>query len=887
MMRCGLFLLSLFFCCLLQAENLRYGTLENGMRYLILSNPNAETIELRLQVDVGASDEDEDEQGAAHFVEHMLFHSAKSYPEGIANHLRALGLVRGRGFNALTNFERTLYSLRFEDIALLEEGLFVLKAMMHEALFLSQDVEIEREIVLAEWRDGQTARERLNRKRSAIMRQGSRQARHGILGSFSSIENLSAQKLYDFYKKWYQPQNMRLLIAGNLSPDAVEQWLEENLGQLANAPLPVRDQFYYEPKLKANTQITHLKDTDSRLDQVALIFRLDDAITRDYQSDLGIKARLLDKLTLNILQNRLKELANGAVIRKADIGRRSIAVGIFANVSSRDYESALQEIFAARAYLLQEITKEEWQSAQQEMAQSLVRSRESGEYGAALFKISQDFFSSRPFPWQESVEKQQEILKDLRPEDGNQWVARWLEAEDIILQYQTIAGEEVLFLGKEELHARLKNTKAPEIDGLKTQAMVDFVFANPLPRGKILKNTTDAYGVHYLQLANGDVLYWLKDSRAGEYSYLITEAVIEEMEDLAWQTQIASQILAQTPPQGASQEAFIKWQKDKDVQISITLKENIWRMQGRALSLEDLGKIYHATLRTTPEIDNEALWQNISEEARLLERPRAKIEQEIERLRYGKIISKLPTQALVLAQSAKDWQQTYALLSQSKARHYLLSNAKEEEVILWVEKYLANLERQDSKNKLQKSPLLKGRKVIEIQNDNMQGEVHAYTWQQVKWQGVTAAHIDALNIIASDALKAVLRDEALGVYRVYFKSQFDDRAQQIKSYLYFRADHRRSEALMQLAEKVLNELPERLSEEDIHAMRLNFAQAENTRQNDPQVLLNRLALSIRHYGDGRYLLEVEDLGESFNEEWIKESARLIWNSKNQRVLLIK
>lgn len=279
------------------------GKLSNGLSYVLLHTPKEEgRLEVRLQVNVGASDENDGEQGVAHMVEHMVYRSAPNYPNGIGETLINNGWRRGQNFNAMTNYERTLYMFSPpKGVKQLKETLSALSAMLDKPDFSEEDWQKEQQIILAEWRNGQGVNERMNRQRTAVIRSGSRQARYAIIGSMQSIQEARAETLQAFHQRWYQPNNMRLLVAGDFKDSEVLPLLEQTLGKLSNHRLPERNADYYEPKLQLGWHVAQLQDKDSGGSFVATIFRLDDTSSRDYETIAGVKERLLDRYAAHIL----------------------------------------------------------------------------------------------------------------------------------------------------------------------------------------------------------------------------------------------------------------------------------------------------------------------------------------------------------------------------------------------------------------------------------------------------------------------------------------------------------------------------------------------------------------------------------------------------------
>ena len=292
------------------AENTYHqSSLHNGLQYVVLTVPSEPgRIDVRLQVGVGASDENgTTEIGVAHMVEHMVFRRAPDFPNGVGDTLMAQGWRRGANFNALTNYERTLYMFSpNKGTAQLNDTLKALSAMVKPHDFADEDWQKEKQVIMAEWRNGLSLNERMTRKRTAVIRSGSRQARYAIIGTPESIENTPVSVLQDFHARWYAPNNMKLVISGDIKPAQARALIEQYFGDLTPQPLLNRDGDYYEPKLQNGWRVEQIQDKDSGASQIALIFRLDDSTSRGYDNPQASRERLIDRFANQILSQRIR-----------------------------------------------------------------------------------------------------------------------------------------------------------------------------------------------------------------------------------------------------------------------------------------------------------------------------------------------------------------------------------------------------------------------------------------------------------------------------------------------------------------------------------------------------------------------------------------------------
>src|SRR5215203_5928866 len=196
------------------------GALPNGLRYYVRPNGRpARQAELRLVVKAGSVLEDDDQRGLAHFVEHMQFEGTRHFPgQGINEFLGSLGLSIGADANASTSFDQTEYTLRVPtDVpGAIDKALTILEDWAGAATFDSAAIERQRAIVLAEWRMHLGAEERTAEKIHRVQLQGSRYADRTPIGSPETIGRASREQLTRFYRDWYRPDLMAVIVVGDV-----------------------------------------------------------------------------------------------------------------------------------------------------------------------------------------------------------------------------------------------------------------------------------------------------------------------------------------------------------------------------------------------------------------------------------------------------------------------------------------------------------------------------------------------------------------------------------------------------------------------------------------------------------------------------------------------
>ncbi len=211
-----------------------YGSLKNGLRYAIRPNAKPENqVLIRMVVDFGSAAEAEDEQGLAHFIEHMAFNGSTNVPEGeMVRMLERLGLSFGADTNASTGFVQTSYMLDLprKDAALIERALFLMRETASEVRFEAGAVERERGVVLSEMRDGENFRFKSNRESFRLFYPDSFYANRFPIGQKPVLENASAEKMKALYGKWYVPDRTKIVVVGPVDPAKIEQEIARKFG---------------------------------------------------------------------------------------------------------------------------------------------------------------------------------------------------------------------------------------------------------------------------------------------------------------------------------------------------------------------------------------------------------------------------------------------------------------------------------------------------------------------------------------------------------------------------------------------------------------------------------------------------------------------------------
>jgi zinc protease len=287
----------------------KVGTLPNGIRYYIRRNAKPEQrAELRLVVNAGSILEDDDQRGLAHFVEHMAFNGTKNFAKNdIVKYLEGIGVRFGADLNAYTSFDETVYILPVptDSAGILEKSFRFLGDVANGILFDSTEVVAERGVVLAEWRNGLGAGERLRDKQFPVIFRGSRYAERLPIGKPEILENANPGPVRRFWRDWYRPDLMAVVAVGDADPARLEQLIRTTFGSIprrtnararTQASVPGHD----------STLVTIATDAELTTSGVSVLWKRPARATRTVGD---LRADLVEQLYNGMLNQRFQELA--------------------------------------------------------------------------------------------------------------------------------------------------------------------------------------------------------------------------------------------------------------------------------------------------------------------------------------------------------------------------------------------------------------------------------------------------------------------------------------------------------------------------------------------------------------------------------------------------
>jgi zinc protease len=496
----------------------KVGKLANGLTYYIQKNGKpAQKLELRLVVKAGSILEDEDQQGLAHFTEHMAFNGSTNFRKHeLVSWLQSIGVKFGADLNAYTSFDETVYMLpipttRKEDV---DKGFLVLQDWAGGLSMLDADIDKERDIILEELRLGKGAGDRMNKVLMPKIFNGSRYAQRLPIGQEDVIKHFKPDALRRFYRDWYRPDLMAVVVVGDLDPLEAERLVRKHFSGLKN-PAKARLRDYAPIPPRQDTEALVVLDREAGGNGVLIRYPvtpvLEKGTLRDYRN------QLVDILFSNMLNARLQELAQlptppfmGAASTLGKLTPRYKAYSASATVGAAGAEPALAALVMenerARRF---GFSTAELDRAKKNLLRLYARvwnEREKTDSGVYVAEYTRNFLQGESIP---GIAAEYQYVTDLVPglslQEMNAYARRTIPAD---------SGKLVIYTGSNKIDATVPTgpqllayvdaAKKADIAPREEKVLGSKLLAEPPVAGTIVAESADpTLGLTRLTLSNG------------------------------------------------------------------------------------------------------------------------------------------------------------------------------------------------------------------------------------------------------------------------------------------------------------------------------------------------------------------------------------------------
>lgn len=497
----------------------KMGKLANGLTYYIRKNTRPEKkVELRLVVNAGSILEDDDQPGLAHFAEHMAFNGSKNFKKNdIVSFLQSIGVEFGADLNAYTGFDETVYILPIptEKKENVEKAFQILEDWASTVAFESAEIEKERGVVLEEERLGKGAEDRMFRVTYPKMFEGSKYAQRLPIGKAEIIKTFKPETIKRFYKDWYRPDLMAVIVVGDLDPAEAEALIRKHFSRL-KGPAKPRERVLAEVPGRSRSEGLVVTDKEATNHVVEIYYSYkkakEDVTLGDYRK------YLVRSLFRSMLGQRMQELTQKAdppfLFGGSNIGswaRGYEGFNSFAYVSKKGPEAAIaalvQENERARRF---GFTASELERTKKMMLKNIERSyneRDKTESAALAAELIRHFLQKEPIPGIENEFRYyREFLGGITLEEVNAAAASQIpvagDSKLVILTGPEKA--DFAIPSNEQLLAMAEEAAKADIKPYEDKAIASALMESAPAGGKIVSEKSNAaLGTAELMLDNG------------------------------------------------------------------------------------------------------------------------------------------------------------------------------------------------------------------------------------------------------------------------------------------------------------------------------------------------------------------------------------------------
>ena len=493
------------------------GHLPNGVQYYVRQNPKPEKrAELRLVVKAGSVLEDDDQQGLAHFIEHMAFNGTSHFPKNeIIKFIESLGMRFGADLNAYTSFDETVYMLQVptDKPDVMDKAVQVLEDWAHNVTFDNTEVDKERPVVMEEWRLRRGAGARIQDKLLPIVLNGSRYADRLPIGKTEIIQNAKTDTLKKFYKDWYRPELMAVVAVGDFDKTAVENIIKTHFGSIPASASPKPRPNYDVPD-RAGSAFAILTDKELTSTNVTI----ENILPHRQEGTVGAyRQDMVDGLFSSMLSSRLAEIAQkpdapflGAFVDRGPfVAKTKDEAELAARVKDDGVEKGLDAVLtevdrvSRFGFTATELDRERQNTLR--AYERMVIEDQNRQSNSRADEYIRNFLTGEPLPGAEGEQALQlRFLPEIKLEEINAVAKQWFTDKNRIITVTAPDKPGVKLPDEAKLTAVIKAAPGKDI-----QAYVDKVsnaaLLDPLPKpGAITKTTTkDSLGITEWELSNG------------------------------------------------------------------------------------------------------------------------------------------------------------------------------------------------------------------------------------------------------------------------------------------------------------------------------------------------------------------------------------------------
>ena len=605
----------------------KVGKLENGMTYYIRHNAQpAQRAEFYLATDVGAFQESDDQDGLAHFLEHMCFNGTKNFPgKKLLDWLQSIGAEFGRNINASTGFEQTQYMLNNIPIvreSIIDSCLLVLHDYSHFVTCDPEEIDSERSVILEERRTRRNASWRMFEKSLPYYYGDTPYAKRTLIGGEEQLKTFKYESLTNFYQTWCRPDLQAVVVVGDVDVNQIEAKIKSIFADIPAAVNPQEKVLYQLPQ-NAEPIVGIITDPEATSSSIELMWK---GVPIPKQFNNTVEAEM-QKLVQNFIYYIMAERFSDITAKpNAPFLGGSFGIGrlcnsceaAFASVNFKD-DFAI-DAFAAFVYELEKMKRFGFNDGEFERAKAKIMSQYENAVEAAATRKNAEFvrpllnafYHNEPYMTPEfELQVGQALCEQLNAAILTQFAASLITDENLVILYNGPEKEGLVNPTEEQLTAVLAAVKNAEITANVEDTVNEPLISKTLKGSKVTKTEEGIYGSTVWTLKNGikvvvlptkhkqDQVLFNLEFNGGES--LIPTEYMSSFEENIWGTYLNTTGLSKFPKTTLS-----KMLAGKQVRVRPSLSEDTHAISGFSTpkDLETAFQLLYLYY-TDPRFDNE------------------------------------------------------------------------------------------------------------------------------------------------------------------------------------------------------------------------------------------------------------------------------------------
>ncbi|PKO99761.1 MAG: hypothetical protein CVU13_04335 [Bacteroidetes bacterium HGW-Bacteroidetes-8] len=579
--------------------NFKIGKLENGLTYYIrhATNP-AGRAEFFIVHNVGSLQENDNQRGLAHFLEHMAFNGTKNFPKKqLLEYFGSIGVKFGANINAYTSMERTVYNISAVPVqrgVVIDSALLALHDWSHYISCEPAEVEAERGVVREEWRRGDDARTRMMKGITRFEQSGSRFAQRDVIGLPEIINTFTRETLVDYYHKWYRPDLQAVIVVGDIDVADIEKRIIERFSTIPKVENGAVRESYSIPENKKPIVGFHT-DPESKALSVRMTIKIPHLSVAKRHTAEALYDELIKNLFLDMFKVRCQVAVEGSdSLTRALIpvfGSISYASGTFTTtslpVNNKSTLNALKAVFIEVERVKQHgfeqdeldaaliRVKKQWEGFHKRVAKP-----KNEEYVSAAVE---HFTRNNPLLNIDAYfGLSKEILGKITLEDVNSSVSRIITDENRVIIFAIPESDKIYLPTEDDVLSLLDEVKNSSLDKFTPVTDKEISTTKEIIAGKILKTkalTSKDLNITYEKqldsttewlLENGARVIW-KESYGGTDKIIRMKAFRNggyALPHNIGEIKVLEQFLSRLSVNGLNKNERAKWSSKKGVSVS-------------------------------------------------------------------------------------------------------------------------------------------------------------------------------------------------------------------------------------------------------------------------------------------------------------------------------